>query len=320
MKFVQLGSTDLVVSRICLGSWQLSPFFWGEVAGDAWQGALRRAIDLGVNFIDTADAYGNGRAETLLGESLKRDGLRERVNLASKFYWNFREEPAYYPDTRYSYVLEACEASLRRLKTDRIDLYQIHSFDPLTRPDEVAAALITLQKQGKVRWFGVSNLNPVQMDMYRRYLPIHCIQPPYSLLQRECEAQELPYALTHRMGVIPYSPLYRGLLAGAHARDRVFSDKRASDPLFSGRGFQRMLDGLEELRPIAERSGLTVAQWAVRWVLTHPAVTSAIVGAKSAEQIEALVPAGDDTLSLRDWHEGARVMGRARAEATAAPR
>ena len=192
MQYTQLGKTDLMVSRICFGCWQLSPRFWGDVPLDQWRAALRKAIDLGVNFIDTADAYGEGYAESSLGEFLAAEKCRDRFLIATKFYWNF-EQAERVPDTTYEYILRACEASLRRLKIETIDLYQIHAWDPITRPEEVAAAFGQLKKQGKVRWFGVSNLNAEQLRLYLRYTDIECLQPLYNLIDRGVEANELPF-------------------------------------------------------------------------------------------------------------------------------
>ncbi len=314
MKHRQLGKTDLIVSRICFGCWQLSPRFWGDISQDEWRQALHRALELGVNFIDTADAYGDGMAESVLGEDLKKEGLRDEFVIATKFYWNFEKEERH-PDTRYEYILRECEASLKRLRTEHIDLYQIHAWDPLTRPEEVAAAFAQLKKEGKIRWAGVSNINADQMRMYSKFFDVASLQPKYSLLTREVEAHELPYCLENRIGVLVFSPLFRGLLTGKYARDQKFDDARGGDPHFQGKAFQRLLDGVEDLKPFAEKYGLTVAQLAVRWVLTHPAVTCAIVGIKTREHIETIVPAAEDILPQDDWHYVASRMGKALEEA-----
>ena len=314
MQYAQLGKTDLTVSRICFGCWQLSPRFWGDVPLAPWHEALHKALDLGINFIDTADAYGDGYAEESLGAFLQKEGLRDRFVIATKFYWNFEKEKRH-PDTSHAYILRECEASLKRLRTDRIDLYQIHAWDPLTRPEEVAAAFLQLRKEGKVRWFGVSNLNADQMRMYLRYIDIECLQPPYSLLARDVEERELPLCLEQRLGVIAYSPLYRGLLSGKYTPDHVFTDSRASLPLFRGAAFRRMLEGVAALRPYADAYGLTLPQLAVSWILTHPALTAAIVGIKTAEHVETIAPAADVTLSIPDWHAIAGVIATAREEA-----
>ncbi|MCG3199173.1 MAG: Aldo-keto reductase YhdN [bacterium] len=311
MHFAQLGKTDLVVSRICFGCWQLSPSFWGKIPLEPWHAALKKALDLGVNFIDTADAYGDGYAESSLGEFLHKEGLRDRFIVATKFFWDFTVSPRV-PNTTHDYILRACEDSLRRLKTDRIDLYQIHAWDPLTRPEEVAAAFGRLKKEGKVRWFGVSNQNLEQIRLYGKHFEVASLQPHYNLLFRDIEARELPYCLESRIGVIPYSPLYRGLLAGTYSRDQEFEDHRGKLELFTGEKFQRILDGLDEIGPIARELGLTVSQLAIRWVLTHPAITSAIVGIKTPEHIESIVPAAEGMLPRDVWHKVAGVLERAK--------
>ncbi|NUN95997.1 MAG: aldo/keto reductase [Candidatus Omnitrophica bacterium] len=311
MHFAQLGKTDLVVSRICFGCWQLSPSFWGKIPLEPWHAALKKALDLGVNFIDTADAYGDGYAESSLGEFLHKEGLRDRFIVATKFFWDFTVSPRV-PNTTHDYILRACEDSLRRLKTDRIDLYQIHAWDPLTRPEEVAAAFGRLKKEGKVRWFGVSNQNLEQIRLYGKHFEVASLQPHYNLLFRDIEARELPYCLESRIGVIPYSPLYRGLLAGTYSRDQEFEDHRGKLELFTGEKFQRILDGLDEIGPIAQGLGLTVSQLAIRWVLTHPAITSAIVGIKTPGHIESIVPAAEGVLPRDVWHKVAGVMEKAK--------
>ncbi len=312
MQMMQLGKSDLTVSRIAFGCWQLSPQAWGEVPLAPWEEAVLAAPDCGVNFIDTADAYGNGYAEESLGNLFQRHkGLRDKFVLATKFYWHVEESGAYYPDTSHDYIIRACEASLRRLQTDHIDLYQIHAFDPLTRPEEVATALNELRRQGKVRRLGVSNLNPEQMRMYARYFEINSLQPPYSALQRDVERAELPYCLDQRIGVIAYSPLFRGLLSGKYAPETTFSDNRAKLPEFQGERFARILAALDKLRPLAADYGLTLPQLALRWVLTHPALTSAIVGVKERSHIEGAAAAGQGQLALADWHRVARALAEA---------
>jgi aryl-alcohol dehydrogenase-like predicted oxidoreductase len=314
MQYRQLGKTDLLVSRICFGCWQLSPRFWGEVDLHPWEEAIRQALDLGVNFIDTADAYGDGYAEECLGDFLAREGLRDRFILATKFYWNFQKERRH-PDTRHDYIIEECEASLKRLKTDCIDLYQIHAWDPLTRPEEVAAAFGKLKKEGKVRWFGVSNLNADQIRMYSRYFDVECLQPQYNLLMRDIEARELPLCLEKRIGVIAYSPLYRGLLSGKYTRDHKFGDHRDDLALYRDKAFHRILDALEEVQPIAEAHGLTIPQLAVRWVLTHPALTCAIMGVKKPDHITTIVQAAEGELPVEDWWKVADALAAAKKEA-----
>lgn len=318
MQYRQLGQTDLKVSRICFGCWQLSSNFWGNIPVEPWKEALQTALDAGINFIDTADAYGNGHAESSLGDVfVQQPGLRDRIVLATKFYWNFESGKGAFPDSRHDYILRACEASLKRLRTDFIDLYQIHAFDFLTRPDEVAAALLRLQREGKVRWFGVSNMNPEQMRMYSRWFPIECLQPLYSLVTRDIEAETLPYCLAQNIGVIVYSPLYRGLLSGKYEPGATFTDSRRHDPLFRDSALKRIQAGLADLMPMAEAVGLSLPQFAVRWTMTHPAVTCAISGIKTSDQVTGIVKAADEDLPHEIWYRAAGIMDRARREALA---
>ncbi|MCC6414383.1 MAG: aldo/keto reductase [Opitutaceae bacterium] len=317
MKYTRLGPTDLNVSRICFGCWQLSPSFWGEVPVGPWAESVRAALDLGVNFIDTADAYGDGHAETELGKLLKQDGTRDQFILATKFYWNFADGPRH-PNTTHDYILRACEASLQRLQTDRIDLYQIHAWDAITRPHEVARAFATLKQQGKVRWFGVSNLNPEQMDLYRKHFEVSCLQPPYSLLDRNIEARELPYCLTHNIGVINYSPLYRGLLGGHYNADSIITGNRANGPLFHGEGLRHILTAIDQAKAIAAELNLSMAELAMRWTLTNPAITSAIAGVRKPEHIKGVVKAADAVLPQRTWHQLANLFAKAKSDALAA--
>lgn len=317
MNYTRLGTTDLNVSRICFGCWQLSPSFWGDVPVGPWADSVRAALNLGVNFIDTADAYGDGHAETELGKLLKQDGTRDQFILATKFYWNFADGPRH-PDTTHDYILRACEASLKRLQTDRIDLYQIHAWDAITRPEEVARAFATLKQQGKVRWFGVSNLNPEQMELYRRHFDVSCLQPPYSLLARDIEVRELPYCLTHNIGVINYSPLYRGLLGGHYNADSIITGNRANGPLFHGEGLRHILTAIDQAKVIASELGLTMPELAMRWTLTNPVITSAIAGVRQPEHIKGVVKAADDVLPPRTWHQLANLFAKAKSDALAA--
>lgn len=317
MQYTRLGKTDLNVSRICFGCWQLSPSFWGEVPVGPWADSVRAALELGINFIDTADAYGDGHAETELGKLLKQDGTRDQFVIATKFYWNFADGPRH-PDTTHDYIMRACEASLKRLQTDRIDLYQIHAWDAITRPDEVAKAFAQLKREGKVRWFGVSNLNPEQMDLYRSHFEVSCLQPPYSLLARDIEARELPYCLNHHIGVINYSPLFRGLLGGHYKADSTITGNRAKGPLFHGEGLRIIAAAIEKAKTIGAEIGLTMPELALRWTLTHPAITSAIAGVRKPEHIKGVVKAAEAPLDQRTWHQLAGLFAEAKAEALAA--
>ncbi len=314
MKYRQLGQSDLQVSQICFGCWQLSPRFWGDVPLKPWKEALHAALDAGVNFIDTADAYGDGYAETSLGDWFQQEHKRDNFILATKFYWNFYEGERY-PETTYDYILRACDQSLKRLKTDYIDLYQIHAYDPLTQPDVVAAALSRLKKEGKIRWVGVSNMNPEQMRMYQRFMTLTTLQPRYNLVSREVEQQELPFCQANGIGVIPYSSLHKGLLTGKYSAEHTFQDFRKADPLFNGPGRAAINNGLNQIRTIASDLGLSVIELVVRWVITHPAITSAIIGIKEPDHITGVVNAATEFLPIGLWHQIGSIMDKAKHEA-----
>ena len=317
MRYAQLGTSDLNVSRICFGCWQLSPKFWGDVPIEPWQAALDKALELGINFIDTAGAYGDGYAETCLRKYFKSRKNRDKFIVATKVYWNFGGEERH-PETTYRFIVRQCEDALKRLKTDCIDLWQIHAWDPLTRPEEVASAMWRLKREGMIRHAGVSNLNVEQMALYRDCMPLVSLQPPYNLVEREIESRELPYCLHHNIGVLPYSPLHRGLLTGKYAKSHQFTDSRAQLPLYQGEAFARMLDALQEVAALAEAEDLTMPQMAIRWVLTHPAVTSAIVGFKTPEQVESMAPAAEGKLSIPLWHKVASIIDAAKKSALGA--
>jgi aryl-alcohol dehydrogenase-like predicted oxidoreductase len=314
MEYRQLGTSDLIVSRICFGCWQLSPKFWGEVPLAPWHRAISRAAELGVNFIDTAGAYGDGYSEECLGNYLAEAKLRDQFMIATKVFWNFHAEERY-PSTEYDFIVSECEGALKRLKTDRIDLWQIHSWDPLTRPDEVAAAMTDLKRAGKIRYAGVSNLNSDQMELYREYVDIVSLQPCYNMLERRIEKHELPYCQKNKIGVIPWSPLQRGILTGKYSRDTTFTDDRANMKIYQGKAFARILDGTDEVKKLADDAGITMPQFAIRWVLTQPGITSAIVGIKDEEQIETICPAVDEMLPVNVWFKAGQIMETAYDEA-----
>lgn len=300
MNYTQLGKTDLNVSRLCLGCWQLSPRFWGDVEIGPWETAIRRAEELGINFIDTANAYGEGYAEESLGKFLETAGLRDHFIIATKFYWNFHGQKRF-PDTRYEHIIAECDDSLRRLRTDRIDLYQIHSWDPLTRPDEVAEAVHRLRREGKIRWAGASNLNVEQLELYGDLFDVATLQPKYNPLAREVEDSLFPYCLRKRIGTLVWSPLERGLLTGKYPDGHHFGDSRDQSPLFQAESLRRVREACEGLKPLAEELNLGIPGLIIRWALSHPAVNCAIIGFKKPEHIETLAQAPDEPLSREAW-------------------
>ncbi len=305
MEHVKLGRTGLEVSRICFGTWQFSGD-WGPTEVEESKCAMRRAIELGINFFDTAQAYGFGEAERVLGEALKPEiqARREEVVLATKGGLGMTGD-GLVRDSSPQVLRQGVEDSLRYLGTDYIDLYQVHWPDAGTPFAETAGALEELVREGKLRHVGVSNFSVAEMVEFARTRPVETAQPPYHLFRRDIEADVLPWCREHRVGVLVYAPMAHGLLTGKFDRDVQLpeEDWRASSPLFRGEAFERNLATVEELGRFAEERGLTVAQLAVAWTIAHPAVHAAIVGARDEGQIEGTAPAGDVHLGEDDLRE-----------------
>lgn len=317
MKTYRLGQTDIYIPNLCVGCWQLSPKYWGEIDLSDWNAAMQTAHDAGLRFVDTADAYGDGYAEESLGNYFKSTNSRKDWILATKFYWDFTTSlPEYmgasrFPNTARDYILKECEASLKRLQTDYIDLYQLHAWDPLIHPEEVADAIETLRKQGKIRAFGVSNLNASQIRMLGKFTRIDSLQPCYNLLQREREEEEFPLCLEQQISVLAYSPLARGALTGKYSNTPPKNDHRQELPYFAPAYQQKLQTAFKTLEPMIQELGLTIPQFVIRWLLTHPALTSAIIGTKTPDHITTILPAAEATLTSQQWHFTANTISKA---------
>lgn len=308
MEYVKLGRTDLVVSRICFGTWQLGGTFW-KADTDAVVDALKWALDNGINFIDTADAYGDGRAEEILGGAL-RGVPRDRFIIATKVYHHWLAEPGSkrVGDLSYDYIIHECEASLRRLGLDYIDLYQAHSYDHMTPLEETTRAFEKLKKDGKIRFYGCSNFTVEQLRAACSLGRWDTIQPRYNLMDRKIEADILPFAQVNNIGVLVYSPLYYGLLTGKFKGDETFDDLRATRPDFQGERFKENVEKVNRLAPIAQKYGKTITQLALRALLEHPAVHCTIVGIKERRQIEEATGAMGWKLSREDYYDIRRIF------------
>ncbi|MHB9023881.1 MAG: aldo/keto reductase [Armatimonadota bacterium] len=306
---ITLGRSGLSVSPICYGSWQLSPRFWGDQPEAVILAAMRRAFEVGVTFYDTADAYGDGLAETILGKALK-PLPREQVVVATKAYHHFFPDGHRYPDLSRSYLFEECGASLRRLQMDYIDLFQCHAFDPLTSLEETAEALETLKAQGKIRAYGASNFTVEQLRLARTYGDFATLQPDYDLLNTHAEADLLPYCQQQQVGVLVYSPLHRGLLTGKYRGTESFTDHRAQHPDFQGERFRALAQHVANLRPLAEKYAMTITQLALAATLMHPAIHVAIVGIKTPEQIAEAAGVMGKTLTREDYHAVRSILAR----------
>lgn len=282
-----LGESGLSVSPLGLGTWAMGATVetWGHVDDNESIAAINAALDAGVNLIDTAPIYGLGHAEEVVGRALR--GRRNQAVLATKCGLLFPRSPQELPPRclKPESVIRECEASLRRLRTEVIDLYQCHWPDPDTPISETMAALNRLREQGKIRAVGVSNFSCEQIAAAREYGPVCCLQPPLSMLQRRAAEDLLPFCQEHRMGAIVYSPLCKGLLTGKFDASSRFSDVRARDPEFLGARYRTNLRIVEALRPIAARYQKSVGQLALQWVISRPGVTAAIMGAKRVSQV-----------------------------------
>ncbi len=304
---VTLGKSGLQVSRICFGTWQLSPRFWGEVPSAQVSTAVRTACDLGVDFFDTADAYGDGLAERVLGEALA--GVpRDRVVIATKVFNHFNPDGTRYPDLSSAHIKARCEASLERLRTDYIDLYLLHFYDQLTPLAEVAATMEGLKEEGKIRHYGVSNFALEELRAAAAAGDFAVLQPPYSLIATDAEQALFPFCLAHDIGVMVYSPLHKGLLTGKYRGTETFTDFRAHHPDFQGERFRALAGAVRELSPIAARYGLTIYQLVLAATLTHPAIQAAVVGIKTADQIREAAGALAKTIERPDYFAVRRIL------------
>jgi aryl-alcohol dehydrogenase-like predicted oxidoreductase len=304
MEHRPLGRTGVSVSKLCLGAMMFGA--WGEPDHDAGIRIIHRALDAGINFIDTADVYSRGESEEIVGKALS-GSRRENVVLATKFHGTMGDDPNQSGNSR-RWIMREVEASLKRLQTDWIDLYQVHRWDPWTDHDETLGALSDLVTQGKVRYIGSSTYPAAQIVKaqwvardrgHQRFI---CEQPPYSILARGIEADVLPTCREFGIGVIPWSPLAGGWLSGRWRKGAEdLTSRRAA--MIPGRydlsipANQAKLEAADALGQLADESGISLIHMALAFVIRHPAVTAAIIGPRTMEQLESQLPAADVTLS-----------------------
>lgn len=307
MQTRKLGYTDLNLTTVGLGTWAIGgpwDYGWGPQDDAESIAAIQKAIDLGINWIDTAPAYGLGHSEEVVGQAIR--GHRDDLIIATKcgMVWDDPTSGQVYSRLKAESVRQEVEDSLRRLDIDVIDLLQIHWPRPDEDIEEAWEALARLAEEGKIRYVGASNFSVGQLERVQRIHPVASLQPPYNMLQRDIEDVLLPFCAANDIGVIVYSPMQRGLLTGAFSHERLASlppdDVRLRSPDFQEPIFSATLDLVEQLRPIAEANGRSLAELAVAWVLRRPEVTAAIVGARRPEQIEQTAPAGDWELSAAE--------------------
>lgn len=304
MKREKLGWTDLELSVIGFGTWASGgagwKFSWGYQDDDNTIKSIHTAIDKGVNWIDTAPVYGLGHAEEITGKAIK--GIRKDLIIATKCGRRWSEDgKELYGNLKKQVIKKECEASLKRLCVDMIDLYQIHWPQPDEDIEEAWQAISELIKEGKVRYAGVSNFSVEQMKRIVNINKIASLQPPYNILRREIEEKELPFCKENNIGVITYSPLERGLLTGKVTKEWVANlpddDHRKKDVRFNEPQLSENMKIVDNLKKIGDRIGATVSQIAISWILRRPEITSVIVGARNPQQIEETVKAADIRLS-----------------------
>ena len=287
METIEIGASGLRASRIALGTWAIGGWMWGGNTDlDVSIRTIRSAIERGITLIDTAPVYGFGRSEEIVGMALA-EGLRDRAVIATKVGLEWRDGKVW-RNSSPARIRKEVEESLRRLRTDYIDLYQVHWPDPRVPIKETAGALVRLLKEGKIRAIGVSNYSPAQMAEFRQVAPIHSVQPPYNLFEREAEGDVLPYAAQHDLAVLCYGALCRGLLTGTITSATEFKgdDLRRNDTKFQEPRFSQYLAAVASLDGYArERYGLPVLALAVRWVLDQ-GDTIALWGARHPAQLD----------------------------------
>ena len=303
MKTRQFGNTDMQITPIGFGSWAVGgggyQFGWGPQDDEQSIAAIQHALDLGINWIDTAAVYGLGHAEEVVARALKDRSDRPYVFTKCGRVWNDRGEIS--GSLKAQSIKRECENSLRRLQTDVIDLYQIHWPDPEQDIEEGWRAMAELKHEGKVRYIGVSNFNVSQMRRIMEIAPISSLQPPFSLIKPDILNDILPFCQEHNIGVIVYSPMASGLLTGTMTSERIANlpddDWRKRDPQFKEPRLSRNLKLVEVLNEIAFMHNVTPGVVAIAWTLQHPGVTGAIVGARRPEQVDGIIAAAEFQLT-----------------------
>ena len=303
-----LGNSNLQLTPIGYGAWAIGggnwEFGWGAQDDNESLAAIERALDLGLNWIDTAAIYGLGRSEEVVGKALK--GRTQKPLVFTKCSMRWDSNRRIYRSLKRASLQEEVENSLRRLGVDSIDLYQIHWPNPEDEIEEAWETLADFKEQGKVRWIGVSNFSIPQMKRIQKIAPITSLQPPYSLLRRDIEKEILPFCRENNIGVINYSPMLSGMLTGKMTAERVKNlpddDWRKRSPNFNPPKLERNLALVEVLREIGKPHGVEPGVVAIAWTLRNPAVTAAIVGARRPDQVDGVLPATTFRLTDTEAH------------------
>ena len=307
---VKYDGIPLPVSRVGLGTWAIGGWMWGGSDEAESIKTIHHALDLGLNLIDTAPVYGFGRSEEIVGKALADQGRREKAILATKVGLEWVDSKVYRNSTP-ARIRKEIEDSLRRLRTDRIDLYQVHWPDPLVSIEDTAETLLEVQREGKILALGVSNYSPEQMEAWRRVAPLHSVQPPYNIFEREIENDVLPYALQKNLRVLSYGAICRGLLSGSMKANRKFEgdDLRLTDPKFQRPRFIQYLRAADKLGQYAwQNHGKSLLAFAIRWILDRGETMTALWGARNAGQLDPVEEAFGWRLSTQDYAEVDKIL------------
>jgi aryl-alcohol dehydrogenase-like predicted oxidoreductase len=292
-----LGNSDLEITPLGIGAWAMGgggwKFAWGEQDDNDSIDAIHAGLDAGLNWIDTAAVYGLGHSEEIVGKAVH--GMSNKPFIFTKCERRWDEQGNIYPSLKAASIREECENSLRRMRVDQIDLYQMHWPEPDADIEEGWTEMARLREEGKVRWIGVSNFSVEQLQRAMNIAPVTSLQPPYSLLVRKAEPEILPFAREHQIGVMVYSPMRAGLLTGKMTKERAAAlpddDWRKRDKDFQEPHLSRNLELVDLLRDIGQRHGHSPGEVALAWTLHNPAVTGAIVGLRRADQVNGTVGA-----------------------------
>jgi aryl-alcohol dehydrogenase-like predicted oxidoreductase len=307
METRQLGNSDLHLTPIGFGAWAIGggdwAFAWGPQDDNDSIAAIHKALDLGINWIDTAAVYGLGHSEEVVAKAIKSSSHKPYIFTKCSMVWDNSREIT----NSLKQIRREVEDSLRRLQVEAIDLYQIHWPKPDEDLEEGWTAMAELQKEGKVRWIGVSNFSVAQMERAAKIAPITSNQPPYSMLNRAVEAEILPYTKSHNIGTINYAPMHSGLLTGAMTKERVANfpenDFRKRAKNYQEPHLARNLAVADHLKEIGNRHNVSAGVVAIAWTLRNPAITAAIVGGRNAKQVEGVIPAITFRLTEAEYAE-----------------
>ena len=306
-EFVEIPATQLKVSRVALGTWAMGGWMWGGTDRRESIATIRAALHQGINLIDTAPVYGFGVSEEIVGEAI--EGVRAEAVIATKTGLEWRDGKVYRNATRER-ITQEVDDSLRRLRTDYIDIYQVHWPDPKVPVEETAEAMRSLYEAGKIRAIGVSNFSVAEMERFRQVAPLHVVQPPYNLFERAIETDILPYARANHIATLGYGALCRGLLSGRMRPDSTFDgdDLRRIDPKFQPPRFAQYLDAVRQLDEFAQRRfGRRVIQLAVRWMLDQ-GISVALWGGRRPDQLEAALGVAGWSLRSSDREQIERIV------------